>query len=112
MIGAFNGGFQSELTGEIDTDFYFRWVEKTEPENQTQERELHIRVIQERVPFLIPAYDEPQNDINNIHDYAISKINRSLDPQAWIFLGYSIVPSGSFPRDAAIPFAYTGVVIF
>ncbi|CAO2818621.1 unnamed protein product [Amaranthus hypochondriacus] len=43
-----------------------------------------------------------------MRDAAISIINRSLDPLAWIFLGYNTVPNGSLPRQVAIPFAYTG----
>ncbi|CAO2818622.1 unnamed protein product [Amaranthus hypochondriacus] len=108
IIGPFNGGFKSKLTSEIDTDLYFRWVEKTEPENQTQERELHIRVIQERFPFLKPVYDEEDELEVSMRDAAISIINRSQDPLAWIFLGYNTVPNGLFPRQVAIPFAYTG----
>lgn len=59
LIGLSNGG-QFNLTPEIDTDLYYRWVEPTESENQTQQKELHIRIIQERFPFLMPDYDDLQ----------------------------------------------------
>ena len=106
IIGPYNG-FDSELTNEIDTDFYFRWVEPTESENQTQERELHIRVIQERFPCLIPEYDKDPRNQTKIQCYAMKVIGPYLDPREWIFLGYNVVPSG-LPKNAAIIFSYRG----
>ncbi|CAO2818616.1 unnamed protein product [Amaranthus hypochondriacus] len=70
-IGSSTDGVQLNLTLEIDTDLYFRWVEPTESENQTQKTELHIRIIQERFPKLIPNYD---------------------DLQTWYSFGFNILP--------------------
>ncbi|CAO2818615.1 unnamed protein product [Amaranthus hypochondriacus] len=45
---------QLNHTYDLDTFIFFRRVESTEPENKTQQREIHIQIIQQKTVYLNP----------------------------------------------------------
>ncbi|CAO2818614.1 unnamed protein product [Amaranthus hypochondriacus] len=45
---------QLNHTYDLDTFIFFRCVESTQPENQTQQREIHIKIIQQNNVYLNP----------------------------------------------------------